>query len=129
MITNTGGLIPPAIFADVQQLFGHCDISLNYGLTETYRSAGLPVSMAAVRPESVGFAYPGVMLSVLRDNGTEAEPGEIGLIIHRGVGAFMGYWGAAEATASTLRARSLVAPSQRPGAERRLHRRPWLERR
>ena len=103
MITNTGGLIPPAIFADVQQLFGHCDISLNYGLTETYRSAGLPVSMAAVRPESVGFAYPGVMLSVLRDNGTEAEPGEIGLIIHRGAGAFMGYWGAAEATASTLR--------------------------
>ncbi|HTM81096.1 class I adenylate-forming enzyme family protein [Asticcacaulis sp.] len=103
LVTNTGGLIPPAIYADVRQVFGHCDISLNYGMTETYRSAGLPVALAGDHPHSVGFGYPGVTLNVLRENGEEAEPDEIGEIIHRGAGAFMGYWGAPEATAKVLR--------------------------
>jgi acyl-coenzyme A synthetase/AMP-(fatty) acid ligase len=103
LVTNTGGPIAPAIFADLQQVFGHCDISLNYGMTETYRSAGLPVSLAAKRPESVGFAYPGVALAILRENGEETEPNEIGEIVHRGAGVFLGYWGAREATAKILR--------------------------
>jgi len=103
LVTNTGGLIPPAIYADVRQVFGHCDISLNYGMTETYRSAGLPVALAGEHPHSVGFGYPGVRLNVLRESGEEAEPDEIGEIIHRGTGAFMGYWGAPEATAKVLR--------------------------
>jgi acyl-CoA synthetase (AMP-forming)/AMP-acid ligase II len=95
---NTGGAIAPAIFAGLLKHFGHCDISLNYGMTETYRSAGLPPALARERPESVGFAYPGVALSVLRETGEEAEPGEVGEIVHRGAGAFLGYWGAPEAT-------------------------------
>ncbi|RAK52390.1 class I adenylate-forming enzyme family protein [Phenylobacterium deserti] len=103
LVTNTGGLIAPAIFADVLKVFDHCDLSLNYGMTETYRSAGLPVELARERPESVGFAYPGVSLDVLRENGETAEPGEIGEIVHRGVGAFLGYWGQEEATARVRR--------------------------
>jgi acyl-coenzyme A synthetase/AMP-(fatty) acid ligase len=103
LVTNTGGLIPPAIYADVRAVFGHCDISLNYGMTETYRSAGLPVALSGEYPQSVGFGYPGVQLNVLREDGREAEPDEIGEIIHRGTGAFMGYWNAPEATAKVLR--------------------------
>ena len=103
MVTNTGGKIAPSIFVDLLELFGHCDLSLNYGMTETYRGAGLPVNLAAERPESVGFAYPGVTISILRDDGTEAAPGEEGEIIHRGVGVFLGYWGNPEATAQTRR--------------------------
>jgi long-chain acyl-CoA synthetase len=103
LVTNTGGPIAPAIFADLRQVFGHCSISLNYGMTETYRSAGLPVDLAARRPESVGFAYPGVDLAILRENGEQAEPNEIGEIIHRGTGVFLGYWAAREATAKVLR--------------------------
>jgi acyl-coenzyme A synthetase/AMP-(fatty) acid ligase len=103
LITNTGGAIPPAIFAHVLTIFAGCDISLNYGMTETYRSAGLPVALAAERPESVGFAYPGAAVSIVRENGQEAEPGETGEIVHRGVGVFMGYWGAPEATAKVRR--------------------------
>lgn len=103
LVTNTGGAIAPAIFADVLALFGHCEISLNYGMTETYRSAGLPPALARERPESVGFAYPGVALSVVRETGEEAEPDEVGQIVHRGAGAFLGYWGAPEATAAVLR--------------------------
>jgi acyl-coenzyme A synthetase/AMP-(fatty) acid ligase len=103
LVTNTGGPIAPAIFADLLRVFGHCDISLNYGMTETYRSASLPVRLAAERPESVGFAYPGVALAILRENGKPAEPNETGEIVHRGVGVFLGYWGARDATAKVLR--------------------------
>jgi acyl-coenzyme A synthetase/AMP-(fatty) acid ligase len=103
LVTNTGGAIAPAIFDDVRKAFAHCEISLNYGLTETYRSAGLPTALAAERPESVGFAYPGVALAIVRESGEEAEPGEIGEIVHRGAGTFLGYWGMPEKTAAVLR--------------------------
>ncbi len=103
LVTNTGGAIAPPIFEEVLEAFAHCAISLNYGMTETYRSAGLPVELAAKAPRSVGFAYPGVTLTIVRENGDEAEPDEIGEIVHRGVGAFMGYWGAPDATAAILR--------------------------
>ena len=103
LITNTGGKIAPAIFEEVLSIFSHCDISLNYGMTETYRGAGLPVQFAAERPESVGFAYPGVSINILREDGTEAAPGEVGEIVHRGTGVFLGYWGNPEATAKTRR--------------------------
>lgn len=103
LVTNTGGSIPRVVFEEMLKLFEHCDISLNYGMTETYRSAGLPVSLAIERPESVGFAYPGVSLSIMRDDGTEAEAGEVGEIVHRGVGVFLGYWRAPEATLKTRR--------------------------
>jgi acyl-coenzyme A synthetase/AMP-(fatty) acid ligase len=103
LVTNTGGKIAPALFEDMLALFGHCDISLNYGMTETYRSAGLPVDLARQHPESVGFAYPGVSLNVLREDGTEAAPGETGEIVHRGPGVFLGYWGNPEASAKVRR--------------------------
>jgi acyl-CoA synthetase (AMP-forming)/AMP-acid ligase II len=103
LVTNTGGKIPPAIFDDLLALFGDCDISLNYGLTETYRTAGLPVELAREHPYSVGFGYPGVDVAVLREDGTEAEPNETGEIVHRGTGVFLGYWNAPEATAKTRR--------------------------
>lgn len=103
LVTNTGGAIAPSIFADVRRIFAHSEISLNYGMTETYRSAGLPTHLAAERPESVGFAYPGVSLLVLREDGREAAPGEVGEIVHRGAGVFLGYWAAPEKTAEVLR--------------------------
>jgi acyl-CoA synthetase (AMP-forming)/AMP-acid ligase II len=103
LLMNTGGAIPPAIFAEALELFAGAAVSLNYGMTETYRSAGLPPELARERPGSVGFAYPGVGLSVVRQDGSACEPGEVGEIVHRGTGAFMGYWGDAEATAQVLR--------------------------
>jgi acyl-coenzyme A synthetase/AMP-(fatty) acid ligase len=103
LITNTGGAIPEAIFNDTLQVFANCALSLNYGMTETYRSAGLPFDLAQARPTSVGFGYPGVSIAVVRPDGAEAEPDEEGEIIHRGTGAFMGYWGDPGATAKVLR--------------------------
>jgi len=94
LITNTGGTIPEAIFSDLWAVFHRSTISLNYGMTETYRSAGLPVDLARAIPHSVGLAYPGVTLTVVRDDGSEAAPGEVGELIHKGAGTFSGYWDA-----------------------------------
>lgn len=103
MVTNTGGKIAPAIFAELVEIFSHCAISLNYGMTETYRSAGLPTELATTRPTSVGRAYPGVSIAIMHDDGREAAADEVGEIVHRGVGVFLGYWGAPEATAKVRR--------------------------
>ena len=56
IITNTGSKIPAGIFEDLQATFPEARISLNYGLTETYRSASLPFEQSKRFPTSVGFA-------------------------------------------------------------------------
>lgn len=103
LITNTGSRIPDPVRQDLVRLFPQAALSLNYGLTETYRSASLPVHLAATHPTSVGHALPGSSLVVLRPDGTEAAPGEEGEVIHRGEGVFLGYWNDPERTARVLR--------------------------
>jgi acyl-coenzyme A synthetase/AMP-(fatty) acid ligase len=103
VVTNTGSKIPETLFPEVADLFAHAEISLNYGLTETYRSASLPAALARAHPTSVGRAIPGVSLAVMRDDGSEAAPGEEGEVVHRGAGVFLGYWGEPEKTAQVRR--------------------------
>ena len=103
LITNTGSRIPAPVREGLIELFPKAALSLNYGLTETYRSATLPLSMADSHPSSVGFALHGSRLSVLRSDGTEAAAGEEGEIVHHGAGAFLGYWGDPVRTAEVLR--------------------------
>lgn len=103
LITNTGSKIAPALFDAVRAKFPDTAIALNYGLTETYRSASLPVDEADSHRDSVGHAIPGVDLVVLREDGTIAAPGEEGEIVHRGAGVFLGYWGDPQATARARR--------------------------
>lgn len=103
LLTNTGSKIAPPLFGMIRETFPDAAVSLNYGLTETYRTASLPCELADQFPESVGFAIPGVEIAVVRPDGTEAEPEEEGEIIHRGAGAFIGYWGEPEMTARVLR--------------------------
>ena len=103
LISNTGSRIPDAVRAGLVALFPGAALSLNYGLTETYRSASLPVAMAASHPASVGFAVPGALVRVLRADGTEAGTDEEGEVVHGGAGVFMGYWADPARTADVLR--------------------------
>ena len=103
LITNTGSRIPDPVREDLMRLFPQAALSLNYGLTETYRSASLPPQLAQTHPASVGRALSGSSLIVLRPDGTEAAPGEEGEVIHRGEGVFLGYWNDPERTARVLR--------------------------
>lgn len=119
MVTNTGGTIPRPVFEDMLQAFEHCEIVLNYGLTESYRSTYLHPSLVRDKPGSIGKPMPGVDIVVVRDDGSVAEAGEIGELVHRGNCVFMGYWGDPEATARSLR-QDPVAPEGCPEVRRAL---------
>jgi acyl-coenzyme A synthetase/AMP-(fatty) acid ligase len=119
MLTNSGGQIPKPILTDLRAYFQHCQIFLNYGLTETYRSAFLAPSLVDRRSDSLGKPMPGVDMIVVRDDGSVADPDEIGELVHRGNCVFMGYWGDPQATAKALR-QDPLAPSGCPEVRRTL---------
>lgn len=119
LITNTGSRIPDPIFDALLAHFPRARIALNYGLTETYRSAMLPPDLAARHRHSVGFALPGSRLLIRREDGSPAATGETGEILHAGAGVFAGYWGDPDRTAATRIAVTLedgrILPAVRTG--------------
>jgi acyl-coenzyme A synthetase/AMP-(fatty) acid ligase len=112
LMTNTGSRIARPAFEALLDLFPQAEVSLNYGLTETYRTASLPPALARSHPDSVGFGIEGVEVLVLRPDGSRAAADEEGEIVHRGAGAFRGYWNDAERSARVLR----PDPERGPGA-------------
>lgn len=103
MVTSTGGRVTRRLFEQLREVLPDCDIVLNYGLTESYRTSYLDPARADERPESIGRGIPGVEVLVVRDDGSEAAPGEVGEIVHRGAYLFSGYWNDPAATATALR--------------------------
>ena len=98
------------------EVFAHCRVALNYGLTESYRSAALDPALVRTRGDSRGRPIPGVDLIVVREDGSLAAPGEVGEIVHRGDYLCLGYWNDPEATARVLRPDPLMpAGSPYPG--------------
>ncbi len=74
-------------------------VFLMYGLTEAFRSTYLPPEQVEVRPDSMGKAIPNAEILVVREDGSECEPGEPGELVHRGALVSLGYWGDPEKTA------------------------------
>jgi acyl-coenzyme A synthetase/AMP-(fatty) acid ligase len=103
LLTSTGSKFPVELRKSVTSKFRNADLSLNYGLTETYRTASLPKSLWTSNGDSVGYAIPGVRVSVLREDNTEALANEVGEIVHSGLGVFAGYWNEPELTSLTLK--------------------------
>jgi acyl-coenzyme A synthetase/AMP-(fatty) acid ligase len=109
LITNTGGQVPGPVLAAVREAFSSARIVLNYGLTETYRSCYVPAD-ARWRPGLIGRGIPGADVIVVRPDGSVADTGEEGEIVHRGDYVCLGYWNNPEATAATVRPDPLAAP-------------------
>ena len=98
LITSTGSKLHSSTIEALRCSFPNASISLNYGLTETYRTASLPVDAFETHSSSVGLAIPGVCISVIRPDNSTADVGELGEIVHSGSGVFAGYWGDQERT-------------------------------
>lgn len=113
IVTNTGGGIPDAILSEMIELFAEASILLNYGLTESYRTTCLPADELKRRRTSIGKPIEGVEVLILREDGSLADPGEQGEIIHRGDYLFAEYWNDPESSARTLR----PDPTRDPGEE------------
>jgi len=103
LLTTTGSKISTGLIDLLRDNFKNAHISLNYGLTETYRSCSLPVVLAEQYPNSVGYPIPGVEIDIIKDNGKSADINEEGEIVHKGSGTFNGYWGDEKASTASLK--------------------------
>ena len=92
LVMSTGSLMPPRVWDDLAALFPGARRVLNYGLTETFRSATLRPEDEALAPGVVGSALPGSALCVVDAAGRVLPAGQWGEVVHRGAGVFQGYW-------------------------------------
>jgi long-chain acyl-CoA synthetase len=103
-----GAPIPPSTVKAFSDQFGHY-IHNFYGLTETNSpSHGVPLGGDAPVDEASGALSVGVpvfstVVSIVRDDGTEADVGEVGEIVTRGPQVVPGYWNKPEETENALR--------------------------
>jgi len=102
-----GAPIPPATADAFEALTGHY-IRNAYGMTETC-SVTLMVPQDARAPVdeasgalSIGVPVFNTQVRVLREDGTQAEPGEIGELAKQGPQVMRGYWNRPEDTARIM---------------------------
>lgn len=80
------------------------DFKTGYGLTEAGPNTfWLPPDDVRRKPGAVGFPLFHIDVKVVREDGTECEPGKSGELIIRGPHVCAGYWNDPEATAETIR--------------------------
>jgi acyl-CoA ligase (AMP-forming) (exosortase A-associated) len=100
---NTGGRMPKATLDRLRAIFPQAKPYLMYGLTEAFRSTYLDPAEVDRRPDSIGKAIPNAEILVVREDGSECDPGEQGELVHRGALVAMGYWNDPERTAERFR--------------------------
>ena len=102
-LTNSGGHLPAPVVRKLRAVFPQARLHLMYGLTEAFRSTSLDPALADKHPDSVGIAIPFAEVMVLREDGSEAAPGEEGELVHAGPLVAHGYWSDAERTVERFR--------------------------
>lgn len=102
-VTQAGGAMAPELQRRLVDALPGKQIVIMYGATEA--SARLSYLEPADLPRkfgSIGKAIPNVELCVLREDGTEADVGEVGELVARGQNIMEGYWNDPEETAAVL---------------------------
>ena len=103
-ITQAGGAMPQALAARLRSALPAPALYVMYGQTEaTSRLTWLPPERLDDKPGSVGIPVDGMRLCVLREDGSDAAPGESGEVCASGPGVMLGYWNDPDATARAVR--------------------------
>jgi acyl-CoA synthetase (AMP-forming)/AMP-acid ligase II len=97
-ITISGGDMAEKDRLKLRHLLPDVNIFKTYGQTETFRSGMLLAEHFDEKQRSVGRPVQGVQIYIVDEDGNQVKPGEIGEIIHHGVGSMLGYIGDAKAT-------------------------------
>ncbi len=98
----TGGeRVPPALLKDYREK--GITVSQLYGQTETSTLTWLPTADAHRKLGSVGIPVFHGDVSVVRKDGREVAPGEVGEIVVSGCIVMSGYWGRPELTNDTIK--------------------------
>ena len=106
MLGHAGSPIANALIEGAHETFPSAEIAQFYGATETasivtcfrHEEAAIGTPLLG----SCGRATPGVAVRVVREDGTECEPGEVGEIVVRGPNVTVGYWQNDSATSAAL---------------------------
>ena len=91
-LSNSGGRLPEPTVRALRALFPAARLHLMYGLTEAFRSTTLPPELADSHPTSIGRAIPDAEILVVRPDGSLADDGEPGELVHCGPLVTQGYW-------------------------------------
>jgi acyl-CoA ligase (AMP-forming) (exosortase A-associated) len=102
-LTNSGGALTRPLVAGLRTRFPAADLYAMYGLTEAFRSTYLPPALIDSHPDSMGRAIPHAEVLVVRPDGSLAEAGEAGELVHCGPLVAQGYWRDPERTAERYR--------------------------
>ena len=102
-LTNSGGALTPRLIRGLRERFPAADIYSMYGLTEAFRSTYLPPELVDANPDAMGRAIPFAEVAIARADGSRADPGEAGELVHAGPLVAQGYWQDAERTAQRFR--------------------------
>jgi acyl-CoA ligase (AMP-forming) (exosortase A-associated) len=100
---STGGRMPRPTLDRLREIFPRAKPYLMYGLTEAFRSTYLEPAQVDARPDSIGKAIPNAEILVVREDGSECDPGEVGELVHRGALVALGYWNDPARTAMRFR--------------------------
>ncbi len=92
--------LPATVFDAFRDRFGHTILE-RYGMSETLMNMGNPYA-GERRAGTVGTPFPGVSARIVRPDGTQVAPGEIGELHVRGPNVFSGYWRQPDATAAAF---------------------------
>ena len=102
-LTNTGGRMSVPLVRRLRALFPDARLFSMYGLTEAFRSTYLDPALIDEHPDSIGSAIPLAEILVVRPDGSLADDGEPGELVHAGPLVAQGYWQDAARTAQRFR--------------------------
>ena len=102
-LTNSGGALTPRMVRALRERFAGAALYAMYGLTEAFRSTYLDPALIDANPEAIGSAIPFAEVAVVRGDGSRADAGEPGELVHAGPLVAQGYWRDAERTAARFR--------------------------
>lgn len=98
-VTVSGGDLPVDELLRIPSLSPGLRVFKTYGQTEAFRAASLGPEFLEAKPRSVGRPFLGVNVYIVRPDGSRADPGESGEIVHTGLGVMLGYIGGQDQSA------------------------------
>jgi long-chain acyl-CoA synthetase len=105
-VTISGGSLSKEQLERLPAVVGQAGIFKTYGQTEAFRATSLRPEDFERKLDSVGKAFPGVRIYIVRDDGRLCGPGEIGEVVHTGLGVMMGYLENSRRPAATSKLRT-----------------------
>jgi long-chain acyl-CoA synthetase len=92
-ITISGGSLSRVYLEQLPGIAAGVQIFKTYGQTEAFRATSLRPADYLNKLDSVGTAFPGARVYVVAEDGRRCGAGEVGEVVHTGLGIMMGYLG------------------------------------